>query len=755
MKRWLTRAPMRALALLTAVTMAAGVAQFGEASTASVAFADASTGSGGQFVPVQGRILDTRAASSVGGYTTQMPANTWRSVQVTGQVGIPTTGVAAVAVNFTALNDAAAGHLNADKDEATPNTTGTYLFWNGDGASTNSGVVAVGSDGKIQVKATTATDLVIDVQGYYTAGNPVAGGFVPLPESRLIDTRNGTGLAEAPLAENSTTTIQVAGLAGVPSDASAVMLNFLVLNQTNSGSVVPYPADQPKPMQKLAFDPSDSDSTTSAVGLSSGSPSGAIKVNIEMNGSGGTLDLVVDVLGYFTATSSSGAFTPAAARVYDSRNTGNSPLAAGATRTIPVAGVAGVPTSGIGAVAANVEIFDPNGANGGFTHVWPDDQAEPNPSMAVHYDAGGAASNLMTLALGADGGIEIHNMGSDAVDFAIDIQGWYSPAPLTVVSTSMCAQPNEDSCQAPDDFTSSPTPVLSATATSAAGTPINYSFELWSSDGQSPTGTSPLSSGTVSAVASGHEADFSSPTLSDGDMYEYRVQAQSGTGVGDWSPWFIFSVDNPGSLQTTTTTDDFGNTIITVSGGTAAQKQAAYMSDVDSADDPVGASNDMDTSSFTQPQYTDETGVEPSYTVSNKELYDSPRANMRRSYSTVKGHTDADVTSGWEEYADFKNSRATAYWWGTQPENATRINASMRWWVDGIDISVNVPPGVGFSRSGSEIDWKPGPTTKPSSVETLVHDPAVHFYTPFTFYSEHYRNDGDFLFGTTWYNVSD
>jgi hypothetical protein len=509
------------------------------------AVAQASTGSGGEFVPVQGRILDTRSGSSIGGYTTQMPANTWRSVQVTGLVGVPTTGVAAVAVNFTALNDASAGHLNADKDEATPNTTGTFLFWNGDGASTNSGVVAVGTDGKIQVKATTATDLVIDVQGYYTAGDPAAGGFVPLPESRLVDTRNGTGLPEAPIVEDTTTTVQVGGLAGVPSDASAVMLNFLVLNQTASGSVIPYPADQTKPTQKLAFDPSDSDSTTSAVGLSAGSAPGAIKINIEMNGSGGTLDLVVDVLGYFTASRLGGAFTPAAARVYDSRNTGNSPLAAGATRTIQVSGVSGVPTSGIGAAAMNVEIFDGNGVSGGWTHVWPDDAVEPNPSMAVEYDAGGAASNLMTVALGADGGVKVHNLGSDQVDFALDVEGWYAPA--TVATSRSYFESDSATILDTADGTggySSPMQANVWRAVQVAGVEgipssvtaveVNMSFTNAATGGQLYAASSVGDESTGSAAAiyqAGSQNDSSDMVVSVGPSGQIEISTTSATDV--------------------------------------------------------------------------------------------------------------------------------------------------------------------------------------------------------------------------------
>lgn len=429
----------RVVSVLTAITAALLMAQITGLSDSAVATADASTGSGGEFIPLQGRILDTRAAQQIGAYSTPMPANTWRTVQVTGQAGIPSSGVAAIAVNFTAINNADDGYLKADKDEATPDNTVSYMFWVGGQPQTNSGVVAVASDGKIQVKATSSTDLLIDVQGYYTAGSPAAGGFVPVPESRIVDTRNGTGLPDAQLQDGSTSTIQVSGLANVPSDASAVMLNFLVENQSGRGNLVAYPADSSVPDQYLHFG-STQDATTAAIALSATSaPYGAIKAEVSL-ASGGGLDLVVDVLGYFTAEDTGGSFTPAAARVYDSRTAGNSPLAAGASRTIQVAGVSGVPSSGLGAVAMDVDIFDQTGISGGWTHLWPDDGIEPNPSMAVQYAPSGSSSNLVTVGLGADGGIEIRNRGSDSIDFAIDVEGWYTPAvapavpPITIDS---------------------------------------------------------------------------------------------------------------------------------------------------------------------------------------------------------------------------------------------------------------------------------------------------------------------------------
>jgi hypothetical protein len=100
---WLRAASLIALVLGVAAVVAAGlavsVADLVAAPHAAPARADASTGAGGLFVPLQGRILDTR--NGTGGYSTPMPAGVWRPVTVDGKVGMPSSDISVVAVNFT------------------------------------------------------------------------------------------------------------------------------------------------------------------------------------------------------------------------------------------------------------------------------------------------------------------------------------------------------------------------------------------------------------------------------------------------------------------------------------------------------------------------------------------------------------------------------------------------------------------------------------------------------------------------------
>jgi hypothetical protein len=82
-------------------------------------------------------------------------------------------------LTFTTFNQAAAGKLFADKTGvSSPNTSLPYQT-DRSSAMTNSAVLALGADGNIQVDPTTATDLIVDITGYFTTGNTAPGGFVP------------------------------------------------------------------------------------------------------------------------------------------------------------------------------------------------------------------------------------------------------------------------------------------------------------------------------------------------------------------------------------------------------------------------------------------------------------------------------------------------------------------------------------------------------------------------------------------------
>lgn len=266
---------LRMLAMTVVVALLTGIAGYVELAgpLATPAAAEGATGTAGVFVPASGRILDTRPASQVGPYLTAMPAGAWRSIQVNGQAGVPSSGVSAVVVNLTVVNQSGAGQLHADKDQtSTPNTAVTYMNYTAAGAQSNTATIAVADNGKIQLESNHATDLMVDVQGYYTSGStPAPGGFVPVTPARLVNTRNGTGLDQNALAGGTTSTIQATnGAADVPAGASAVAVDITITNDTATSGhfFVPYAADAAKPNVSYQFAPGATRSYGTQVALS-------------------------------------------------------------------------------------------------------------------------------------------------------------------------------------------------------------------------------------------------------------------------------------------------------------------------------------------------------------------------------------------------------------------------------------------------------------------------------------------------------
>lgn len=384
--------------------------------------ADAATGGGGLFAANTSRIYDTGSGTG-GAPSAGLAAGSWYSISVAGVGGIPSTGVSAVQVNFVVTNaTSTAGSLHADKGGVTsPNTTVAYVNYPATTTVANAATLAVGSNGKIQVQASTAVNLRVDVQGYYSSGATAAGGYVPLAASVVANTSDGTGgVAVAKVASQSTLTFPVAGSAGVPTDASGVVLNIQESGSASTGGyIIPFGAGQTRPSTALYWPGQRVYNWTTNVSLPS---SGGVSIYV----AGGPINLTVSVEGYFTANASgstAGQFTPAATRVYDSRSGSNVALAAGEVRTIQVTGSHGVPDgTGLTSVAVAITVIPAAGATGNVL-AYADD-ASPGPATG-YFVANSPMTIFAVVPLGADGGIILQNTSQGTADMVLDVEGWY------------------------------------------------------------------------------------------------------------------------------------------------------------------------------------------------------------------------------------------------------------------------------------------------------------------------------------------
>ena len=146
----------------------------------------------------------------------------------------------------------------------------------------------------------------------------------------------------------------------------------------------------------------------------------------------GTVDVVVDVSGWFTGMSvfpdgpGPGFYSLTPTRVTDTRpGSGHSnagyTLGPGATLSVQVAGVGGVPPSGT--IAAVLNVTATNTTKSSYLTVWPNGTPRPSPSD-VNWPAGSTVPSLVIAHLGAGGQILLYNNAGSA-NVVVDLLGYY------------------------------------------------------------------------------------------------------------------------------------------------------------------------------------------------------------------------------------------------------------------------------------------------------------------------------------------
>ena len=251
----------------------------------------ANAAQGGEFVPLSpARVLDTRSGSG------PLGPNSSLDLQVTGNGGVPATGVAAVVMNVTGTNTTAPGFLTAWPTGQARQTTSTLNFVAGQSVP-NLAVVPIGTGGKVSIYNFDGnTDVIADVVGYYTAaGVTVPGGglFHAMSPLRFLDTRPEAD--NKTLEDGGTVTTPIVGLAGIPAEAVGVVANVTATNTTVPGFLTVFPAGSAVPgtssLNFTGHEPGVPNLVMSKLG------SGAIDI---FNFSpGGTTDAIVDVVGWY------------------------------------------------------------------------------------------------------------------------------------------------------------------------------------------------------------------------------------------------------------------------------------------------------------------------------------------------------------------------------------------------------------------------------------------------------------------------
>ncbi|MFC9816358.1 PKD domain-containing protein [Streptomyces virginiae] len=143
----------------------------------------------------------------------------------------------------------------------------------------------------------TATDPASNTQ----ATNKVAvrtngSDFTPHAPLRLLDTRNGTGVAKGKVPANWSTSVKVTGQGTIPDNVTAVVLNLTATNTTDGGHIIAWDGSgRPRPeTSSLNYGPGQT--VANLVIMPVGRDG---RVNLD-NVGWGSVDLIADVTGYFT-----------------------------------------------------------------------------------------------------------------------------------------------------------------------------------------------------------------------------------------------------------------------------------------------------------------------------------------------------------------------------------------------------------------------------------------------------------------------
>jgi hypothetical protein len=235
-------------------------------------------------------------------------ANGVLDVQVDGNGGVPTSGVAAVVLNVTVVDPSAAGYLTAYPEGQRAPVASNVNFTAGE-VVPNRVIVPVSATGQISLTANVATNVVVDVSGWYSTTSGTGALFTPAPTPvRICDTRpgnpsglfgqnaqcNGVDDAGDPIGPAGILSVKVAGLAGIPATATAVVVNVTAIAPSASTYLTVFPSGSVPVVSDLNPAPGEIEPNLVVATLSS---TGTLSIyNLA-----GEVNVVVDVEGWYSS----------------------------------------------------------------------------------------------------------------------------------------------------------------------------------------------------------------------------------------------------------------------------------------------------------------------------------------------------------------------------------------------------------------------------------------------------------------------
>jgi hypothetical protein len=176
------------------------------------------------------RVADTRNPAGLSGGPSLLGNAVRIFPLMSGSCGIPPDAVA-YSLNFTAIPQGPLGYLTVWPDGQSQPVVSTLNAPTG-AITANAAIVPAGTGGAIELYVTDATDMAIDIDGYFAAPGNGGLSLYNLTPCRLEDTRQLPG---APTLTGMTTETATGVVCGVPPEARAVVLNATVVPTGNLG----------------------------------------------------------------------------------------------------------------------------------------------------------------------------------------------------------------------------------------------------------------------------------------------------------------------------------------------------------------------------------------------------------------------------------------------------------------------------------------------------------------------------------------
>ena len=372
----------------------------------------------GQFVPVTPcRVADTRTGPGPFGGPWLVGGTTRTFAIPQSACGIPATA-AAYSINVTVVPHGPLQYLTVWPAGQTQPGVSTLNSMQGDVVA-NAALVAAGQSGGVSVYATDATDVILDIDGYFAG----AGGssFYAVTPCRVADTRGATGLFGGPsMFSGQTRDFPIpSGPCAVPSNASAYSLNVTAVPNAARdflGYLTTWATGQPMPFVSTLN--SWTGTVVANMAIVPAGSNGSVSVFVT-----DPADVILDTNGYFAPPGGAGAlsfYLVAPCRVADTR--GGPVLGAFSTRSFSIsASGCAVPLSAA-AYSLNVTVV-PQGPLSYLT-AWPTGSAQPFVSTLNAFD-GEVTANAAIVPAGTGGAISVYV--TDPTHVILDINGYFAP----------------------------------------------------------------------------------------------------------------------------------------------------------------------------------------------------------------------------------------------------------------------------------------------------------------------------------------